>query len=196
MSTSVQRDLRELVIQVGQSWRARCDSAGVPLIIDVPRESVVVITDNRRLRQVLDELAENALRVLEPGQPLILHLGREAAPGGGSTPTGAEPGTPAQPAAGAAAAGAGAAGAKVAGTAVLQVRDGGPGLTSEDFPVIFQQGVLRERYRGRRPGGTGLGLALAHRLVAQLGGSIVASPAPEGGVAMTIRLPVTPGGAP
>jgi len=56
--------------------------------------------------------------------------------------------------------------------------------------------VLRERYRGRRPGGTGLGLALAHRLVAQLGGSIVASPAPEGGVAMTIRLPVTPGGAP
>ena len=84
----------------------------------------------------------------------------------------------------------------MAGTAVLQVRDGGPGLTAEDFPVIFQQGVLRERYRGRRPGGTGLGLALAHRLVAQLGGSIVASPAPEGGVAMTIRLPVTTGGAP
>ncbi|HYN71883.1 MAG TPA: ATP-binding protein [Nakamurella sp.] len=164
-------DLRALVTQVGQAWRARCDSAGIPLIVDVPVESVVVISDTRRLRQVLDELAENAQRVLEPGQPLILHLGREAAPASSGTPVGR-------------------------GTAVLQVRDGGPGLTSEDFPVVFQQGVLRERYRGRRPGGAGLGLALVHRLIVRLGGSIVASPAPEGGVAMTIRLPITAGGAP
>ena len=158
-------DLRGLVIQIGQAWRARCDSAGVPLIVEVPRESVFVISDTRRLRQVLDELADNALRLLEPGQPLILHLGREGQPEG-------------------------------PGTAVVQVRDGGPGLTSEDFPVMFQQSVLRERYRGRRPGGAGLGLALVHRLITQLGGSIMASPAPEGGVAMTIRLPVTAGAAP
>ena len=164
-------DLRALVNQVGQAWRARCDSAGVPLIVEVPLDSVVVTSDTRRLRQVLDELAENAVRVLGPGQPLILHLGREADPAS----SGPEAGS---------------------GMAVLQVRDGGPGLTSEDFPVTFQQGVLRERYRGIRSGGAGLGLALVHRLVVQLGGTIVASPAPEGGVAMTIRLPVTTGGAP
>ena len=164
-------DLRALVNQVGQAWRARCDSAGVPLIVEVPLDSVVVTSDTRRLRQVLDELAENAVRVLEPGQPLILHLGREADPASSGPQAGS-------------------------GMAVLQVRDGGPGLTSEDFPVTFQQGVLRERYRGIRPGGAGLGLALVHRLVVQLGGTIVASPAPEGGVAMTIRLPVTTGGAP
>ena len=170
-------DLRALVNQVGQAWRARCDSAGIPLIVEVPADAVVVTSDTRRLRQVLDELAENAVRVLEPGQPLILHLGRELAPSGAGTAAGS--GSP--------------IGSE---TAVLQVRDGGPGLTSEDFPVTFQQGVLRERYRGIRAGGAGLGLALVHRLVVQLGGTIVASPAPEGGVSMTIRLPVTTGGAP
>src|SRR5664279_1015964 len=163
-------DLRALVNQVAQAWRAPCDSAGVPLIVDVPADSVVVTSDARRLRQILDELAENALRVLEPGQPLILHLGREVDPAGSGTPADS-------------------------GTAVLQVRDGGPGLTTEDFPVMFEQGVLRQRYRGSGRGGAGLGLALVHRLVVQLGGSIVGSPAPEGGVAMTIRLPITTGGA-
>ncbi len=164
-------DLRGLVNQVGQAWRARCDSAGISLIVEVPADSVVVTSDTRRLRQVLDELAENAVRVLEPGQPLILHLGREADHASSGPRAGS-------------------------GMAVLQLRDGGPGLTSEDFPVMFQQGVLRERYRGIRSGGAGLGLALVHRLVLQLGGTIVASPAPEGGVAVTIRLPVTTGGAP
>ena len=72
---------------------------------------------------------------------------------------------------------------------VLQVRDGGPGLAPEDYPVAFERGVLHDRYRGKRPGGAGLGLALAHSLVERLGGTITAGPAPEGGAAMTIRLP-------
>ena len=76
-------------------------------------------------------------------------------------------------------------------SAVLQVRDGGPGLTPADYPVVFERGALHERYRGRRPTGAGLGLALVHSLVGRLGGTIVASPAAEGGVAMTIRLPLT-----
>ena len=43
--------------------------------------------------------------------------------------------------------------------------------------------MLHERHRGLRPGGTGLGLALVHSLVRRLGGSVVASRAPEGGLA-------------
>src|SRR5664279_5046859 len=94
----------------------------------VPRGGVVVTTDSRRVRQVLDGLAENALRVLPPGQPVVLHVGWVTAADGSS--------------------------------AVLQVRDGGPGLAPEDYPVAFEPGVLHERYRGLRPGGAGLGLAL------------------------------------
>ncbi len=146
-------DLAGLLRGMADVWSARCHAAGVPLQVLLPADPVVVHTDPRRLRQVLDGLAENALRLLGPGLPLVLEL--STAPG----------------------------------VAVLQVRDGGPGLAPEDYPVAFDQGVLNERYRGRRPVGAGLGLGLARQLVERLGGSIAATPAPEGGVAMTIRLP-------
>ena len=74
---------------------------------------------------------------------------------------------------------------------MLQVRDGGPGLAPEDYPVAFEQGVLHERYRGRRPTGAGLGLALAHSLV---GTARRHHRRPRrrrrAGLAMTIRLPL------
>ncbi|MET0863059.1 MAG: HAMP domain-containing sensor histidine kinase, partial [Nakamurella sp.] len=151
-------DLVALVTEMGRVWQARCDGRGVPLVIELPSSrsgpaSVGVVTDSRRVRQVLDGLAENALRLLAPGRPLVLHLGVEGP------------------------------------DAVLQVRDGGPGLTPADYPVAFDQGVLHARYRNTRPTGAGLGLALARSLIVRLGGSIEAAPAAEGGVAVTIRLP-------
>uniref|UniRef100_UPI003B3B58BB HAMP domain-containing sensor histidine kinase n=1 Tax=Nakamurella sp. TaxID=1869182 RepID=UPI003B3B58BB len=149
-------DLTALIGEMAQVWRVRCDRAGVPLRLELPAGPVPVRTDPRRLRQVLDGLAGNALRMLPAGRPLVLSL---------------------------------RAGPTAAAGAVLQVRDGGPGLAPEDYPVAFVPGELHRRYRGRRPTGAGLGLALAHGLVQRLGGDIVATPASEGGVAMTIRLP-------
>lgn len=146
-------DLTALVEEMAQVWRPRCNRAGVPLRLELPAGPVPVRTDPRRVRQVLDGLAGNALRILPAGHPLVLSLR-------------ADPVGP-----------------------VLQVRDGGPGLAPEDYPVAFVPGELHRRYRGRRPTGAGLGLALAHGLVQRLGGDIAATPAPEGGVAMTIRLP-------
>jgi signal transduction histidine kinase len=147
-------DLTALLTEMAVVWQVRCDARRVVLVSQLPSTPLVVNTDARRVRQVLDGLAENALRLLGPGQLLVLHLGAEDR------------------------------------WAVLQVRDGGPGLAPEDYPVAFDQGVLHERYRGRRPTGAGLGLALANNLIGRLGGTIVASPAAEGGVAMTIRLPL------
>lgn len=68
----------------------------------------------------------------------------------------------------------------------LEVRDGGPGLSDEDLAVAFERGRLYQKYRGVRPVGTGLGLALAARLVARLGGRIDAGHAPEGGARFTV----------
>jgi two-component system sensor histidine kinase BaeS len=74
--------------------------------------------------------------------------------------------------------------------AVIEVRDGGPGFTDEDLAVAFERGVLHERYKAVRKVGSGIGLALAARLVSRLGGSIEAGHAIEGGARMTVRLPV------
>ena len=116
---------------------------------------VVVVGDAQRLRQALDGLLENALRVTPQGAPIVVA-------------TRSEPG----------------------GVAVLEVRDGGPGLTDDDLPVAFERSVLYERYRGVRQVGTGLGLAIVHRIVDRLGGTVEAGHASEGGARFTIRMPV------
>jgi signal transduction histidine kinase len=73
---------------------------------------------------------------------------------------------------------------------VLEVRDGGPGFTDEDLAVAFERGALYQRYRGVRKVGSGLGLALAARLVRRLGGQIEAGHAVEGGARFTVQLPI------
>jgi two-component system sensor histidine kinase BaeS len=73
--------------------------------------------------------------------------------------------------------------------AVVEVRDGGPGLTDADLAVAFERGVLHDRYRGVRPVGSGVGLALVAGLIERMGGRCQARHAPEGGACFTAWLP-------
>ncbi|MEV1286658.1 HAMP domain-containing sensor histidine kinase [Micromonospora sp. NPDC049679] len=78
------------------------------------------------------------------------------------------------------------------GTAVIEIRDGGPGFTDDDLAVAFERGALHQRYQGIRKVGSGLGLALAAGLVRRLGGRIAADHSPEGGARFTVSLPSAP----
>ncbi|MEW2503310.1 HAMP domain-containing sensor histidine kinase [Amycolatopsis sp. NPDC047767] len=147
-------DLAALVGDRAQVWRLRCERETVPLYVDTPAAPVLVTADARRLQQVVDGLAENALRVTPAGAPMVFSLVVDQ------------------------------------GHAHLAVRDGGPGLAPEDYAVAFERGVLNKRYRDRRPVGSGIGLALVHGLVERMGGALRAGPAPEGGAAFTITLPL------
>ncbi|MDT7617803.1 MAG: two-component system, OmpR family, sensor kinase [Pseudonocardiales bacterium] len=64
-------DLTALATEASDVWRARCQSAGVAFRLVTPPGPVLVTADPRRLRQVLDGLAENALRVTPSGAPLV-----------------------------------------------------------------------------------------------------------------------------
>lgn len=165
----VPTDLRALVQEAGRVWQARGNAVGVPVTAELPDVPVLVDTDPVRLRQVIDGLAENALRATPAGGPLVLSLRTVVS-------------------------GAVASDAAPAGivTARLQVRDGGAGLTDDDLAVAFERAVLHERYRGERRGGTGVGLALVDGLVRRLGGTVTAGHAPEGGAAFTVDLPQPP----
>ncbi|GIJ44993.1 two-component sensor histidine kinase [Virgisporangium aliadipatigenens] len=74
--------------------------------------------------------------------------------------------------------------------AILEIRDGGPGLSDADLAVAFDKGALNRRYQGVRPVGSGLGLALVAGLARRLNGHIEAGHAPEGGARFTVALPL------
>jgi two-component system sensor histidine kinase BaeS len=160
----VATDLRALAAGAAEVWGRRCEAAGVRFVLENAPAPVLAWTDPARLRQAVDGLLENALRVCPVGAPIVLAVRTEFA----SEPT-SEPAT---------------------ARTVLEVRDGGPGLTEQDLAVAFNRSALFERYRGVRQVGTGLGLAIVHGLVSRLGATVEAGHAPEGGARFTIRLPV------
>ena len=149
-------DLRALLESAAAVWRDRCEREGLGLVTDIPAHPVPVVTDPDRVRQIIDNLAENALRVTPVGGVIVLAL--RAGPG----------------------------------TAGIEVRDSGPGLSPQDVLDAFEPGVLYTRYRGVRPVSSGVGLALVGRLATRLGGTASAGLAPEGGAAFTVVLPLAP----
>ena len=64
-------DLVTLVVDAVSVWAKRCADVGVELRTEVPG-SAVVVTDGGRVRQVLDGLLENALRVTPEGRPIVI----------------------------------------------------------------------------------------------------------------------------
>jgi two-component system sensor histidine kinase BaeS len=163
-------DLVELTRSAAAVWEARCAEVDVEFRTELPPyEQLVVVTDGGRLRQIIDGLLENALRVTPAGAPITLALVGPAAD------------------AGAVAVGAVARGARVA---VFEVRDGGPGLTAEDREVAFERSALWNRYRGVRRVGTGLGLALVKALADRLGLGCTVGVAPEGGACFRVEVPL------
>lgn len=72
----------------------------------------------------------------------------------------------------------------------VRVRDRGPGVPDEELAAIFEPLYRVERDRARASGGAGLGLAIAQRAVAAHGGEITAKNSPEGGLVVTLVLPL------
>lgn len=79
-----------------------------------------------------------------------------------------------------------------ADTAVVSVRDHGPGVPTADLARIFEPFYRTDSARTRSSGGTGLGLAIARRAIERHGGSIVARNFDDGGLEIVIRLPLRP----
>ena len=146
-------DLADVARAAAQVWAEQARRSGQVWQPAIAEHPVVALADPVRVRQVIDALLTNALRVTPSGHPVI--LATRYSPDGSPT---------------------------------VQVRDGGPGLSDADLPVAFDPGVLRDRYEGTRPGGSGIGLALVDRLVRRMGGTVEAGHAPEGGAAFTVSL--------
>jgi two-component system sensor histidine kinase BaeS len=150
--SEVRIDLQEFTNEVRQVWGYRCQEQQVNLECEIQVKDTF-IGDPIRLRQIVDNLAENALRLSPTHGTLAIRI------------------------------------EQLANSLIIEVRDSGPGLSAEDQLVAFEPGALYERYRGVRPVGTGIGLALVGRLATGMGGSASVGLAPEGGARFTVEIP-------
>ena len=142
-----------LLEQAAEAWRGRAAMLDVVVQVLPGTGGLAVSSDAQRVRQLIDGLVENALRVTPAGSTVSI------------------------------------AARRFGSSVVIEVRDGGPGLSPDDLAVAFERGVLQARYRDIRPVGTGLGLSIAARLVSRLGGSIAAGNVHGGGAVFAVSLP-------
>jgi signal transduction histidine kinase len=71
-----------------------------------------------------------------------------------------------------------------AGSVLVRVADDGPGMTEAERERAFR------RFTTSSPGGTGIGLAIVHRLIRANGGSAELSRTSGGGLTVTLRFPI------
>lgn len=74
-------------------------------------------------------------------------------------------------------------------SAVVKIRDFGPGIPQDRMEEMFKPFARLESSRSRETGGTGLGLSIARSIIHGHGGEISLQNASEGGLIVTIDLP-------
>ncbi|MFC6454632.1 HAMP domain-containing sensor histidine kinase [Paenibacillus vulneris] len=73
---------------------------------------------------------------------------------------------------------------------LVEVRDQGMGIPSEELPHVFDRFYRVDKARSREQGGTGLGLAIAKRLVERNGGGITIDSREKEGTTVTLSFPL------
>jgi PAS domain S-box-containing protein len=152
--------LRSAVGNTLRALAARAHRKGLELVCNVqPDVPDALIGDAGRLRQVLLNLVGNAIKFTERGEVVVL-VGEEATD---DPPRG-------YPAAG-----------RQEVLLRFSVRDTGNGIPADKQATIFRPFEQEDTSTTRRYGGTGLGLTIAARLVALMGGQITVDSAPGQG---------------
>lgn len=76
---------------------------------------------------------------------------------------------------------------------LINVSDGGPGVPEKDLERLFDPFFRVSEARDRKSGGAGLGLSIAERAIRLHGGTISAENRIDGGLLVSIRIPLRQG---
>ncbi|MFP5517281.1 MAG: response regulator, partial [Alphaproteobacteria bacterium] len=167
-------ELVPMVESVAEILAPRAVAKGLDLASFVPPGlRGTLLGDAGRLRQILLNLAGNAVKFTDSGSVTIL--------------LSEEPADPDQTAA--RAAGRAGDGVRVR----FEVRDTGIGIPEEERPRLFAMFTQVDSSPARRHGGTGLGLAICKRLVELMGGRIGVESQPGTGSTFWVSIPLKRG---
>ena len=157
----VECDLRAVVHGVIEVFAPQARAKGLALRSAVPGDiPALVMSDPERLRQILVNLVENALKFTAAGSIRV-----EVSKTGDRTENHA---------------------------LLFRVIDTGIGVDRQVAEKIFRPFTQADSSATRRYGGVGLGLAISHRLVALMGGTINVDSHPGSGSTFWFLLPLVP----
>ncbi len=135
------------------------------IVVTAPVELPPIVSDRRRVEQILLNLVNNAIKFTEVGEVRVVVTSVTPPPG---TDVAAQP------------------------RVRIDIEDTGVGIAADDLPTLFTPFRQLDSGLARQHEGTGLGLAICQRLAHLLGGSITACSTLGVGSRFSVELPLVP----
>jgi HAMP domain-containing protein/CheY-like chemotaxis protein/signal transduction histidine kinase len=171
-TVSVQADevfYASLLDMIARPFRHEAENRRLSFEIEAdPRLARSLVTDSKRLQQVLKNLLSNAFKFTEQGSVRLAVFLAESGWSGGHPVLD-----------------------RSASVVAFEVSDTGIGIPPEKQRIIFEAFQQADAGTSRKYGGTGLGLAISRELANLLGGEIQLRSTPGKGSTFTLYLPQT-----
>ncbi|MBL7545641.1 MAG: PAS domain S-box protein [Bdellovibrionaceae bacterium] len=160
---SAEFDLRGTIEKTIELMKPTAEKKSLPLITEIAPDISTWISDSRRVKQILLNLVNNAVKFTEQGQVMIIvDMMTSYLPPMSMLPQ----------------------------TAIrIRVKDTGIGIKPEHLSLLFQPFRQVDSGLSRQHEGTGLGLAICQRLTSLLGGEISVNSVWNKGTEFTVILP-------
>jgi CheY-like chemotaxis protein/HPt (histidine-containing phosphotransfer) domain-containing protein len=154
-------DLRPIVEEVATLFSRQANAKGVEVSCAIHKDVPALVRgDPTRLRQIISNLAGNAVKFTEHGEVFIGVKGRDHESQGDVLPV------------------------------QIVVRDTGIGMSAESRQRLFEAFTQADSSTTRKYGGTGLGLAITKSLVDAMGGTIKVGSEPGKGSTFSVIVPL------